>query len=294
MNAEEFSVYIYDLESDASNGDLPNIRGASRKAISLGLEERTISSPTGDYDYRLEHYAEHEDCCLMNFVILKFAGPSQATRNQKLHAFDLGPEGRFAYQTAALCDPERKMAFVQSSRIGVGPGAIAKYLNSFAVEDLSPIVWFTPRLDPEARMRAREQKEIRLVRIRAGTRVGRYPFSQADPTTGFGYITSLAREHDAGFMDLTLSFGPGKGSMSTRIKEFVSNMLLAKAEGEDVRRLEVKGRVHADEQLEKINLLGHQEKDSRQLHVSSRQRSMIHEDRWRALRDIRREFYSRR
>ncbi len=294
MNPEDFNVFIYDLESDASNGDLPNIRRVNRRVISLGLEERTISSPAGDYDYRLEHYAEHEGCCLMNFVILRFSGPSRATRNQELHAFDLGTEGRFAYQTAALCDPEKKMAFIQSSRIGVGPGAIAKYLNRFAVENLSPIVWFTPRLDPEARRRAREQKEIRMVRIRAGTRVGRYPFSEADQTSGLGYITSLAREHDAGFMDLTLSFGPGKGSMSTRIKEFVSDMLRAKAEGEDVRRLEVKGRVHEDEQLEKINLLGHQEKDSRQLRVSSRQRSMIHEDRWRALRDIRREFYSRR
>lgn len=301
MSAEDFNVFIYDIESDHGDGELPDLQRAMREAISLNPDERTISSPLGDYDCRLEHYSDSDGLCFLNFAILKFAGPGRAARNQAITAFNLGSDGRFAYQTAMLCDTREKVAFIQSSRPGMGPGAIAKYLNKFAAGGpLSPLpspsssLWFTPRLDPEARQRALGKKEIRSMSFRVGTRVGINTFAQSDPQSGLGYLTALATENDAGVMDLTLSFGPGKGSLSTRIIEVARRVLRAKNEGEDVRKLQIRGRDHEDEQLENINLLGHQEKYSQRLQVDSQARIIHYRNRWKALDNIRREFYLRR
>ncbi len=283
---ERFKANIYELDEIDQDIDgevlLPEV--AMRNAYEQEREARTLQ--VGDSDRRLAHFEERNGLCLLNFATLRYPGPGRASRTQAIAPFQLAEDERFAYQTAMLYDPDRFLAFIQSTRPGMGVGAVAEYLERFANHVTN--YRFIPRLDPEARQRAMGYQMISTVemRVAAGQANGR------DRDEGLGVMTALLGEFDARHMDVVFTVGRLRHHQLSldRVRPFLRSALQAADEDAQVTKLKVKGRDHEDNAFEPIDLIQHREKRERVLEVDPRERNIRHEARWRALQAIHQDF----
>ena len=280
---ELFRANIYELEHEGDDGVVVPLEQAARTASAADREAGTLQ--VNGSDRRLEHHREDDGLVFLNFATLRFPGPGRASRRRPIVRFELQEDERFAYQTAMLYDPGRGLAFLQSGRPGMAIGAVAKYLERFANHNTRYV--FSPRLDEDARQRALRKEIVRTLEMRVAAGAVR----AADRDQGLGFMAALVDELDAGFVNVEFSVGrQGRRTLSVeRLMQIVRSALRLSEDG-GVTRLTLKGRVHEDDPLELIDLLQHRESRERELEVDGETRSIRHEARWDALRQIRRGF----
>lgn len=278
---KEFKVGVFDIEVEGSN-PLP-FSQAIEKAWGSSLENRVKN--VNRKERRLEHYEERNGCLLLNLVTLDFPGPGRSRPDTSAVSINLEPEELFSQETAMLYDPEEKLAFVESTLAGMGHGAIAHYFSSFA--NSMTQYQLIPRLDEEAATRARRHRVIRSLTMR----VALGPATKADREAGINVFEAFGKEHGARFIDIEIKAGTERTSSLVRnkIQNLIPRLLAASKEGK-ITHLKLKGKEHDDDALELIDLIQHREKRVRSLLVSPDERKILHEDRWNALEQVRREF----
>ena len=293
MPEKSFKANIYHV--GFRNPDIPPgipFETAIEEARERPLGERYV--PLLPKGRRLEHDDKRDGCYLLNFVTFEFAGPGRSTPEEYAVHIDLDSNESFAHETAMLYDPETRLAFLESTLGGMGSGAIADYFGNFADRDTEYVL--TPRLDDQAAARARTFQTIRTVIM--STSMG--PATEVDRETGVGVIKSLGDEFDGGHINLEIKAHRKREhtlskDLIRRIIDFVtgpgpSPSFIDSEDRSTLTRLKIEGRVHDDEPLELIDLFQHKEKRERILLVDDTLRKVLHEDRWKALLEIRQEF----
>ena len=286
MPEKSFKVNIYNVEIAGNNIDEPrnhSFHQAIENAIAQPLDRRyTEVSGKGR---RLENHRKEEDYYLLNFVTSQFDGPGRTEPETAAIPIDLAPEEFFAHETAMLYAPKANLAFVESTLVGMGAGAIAHYFDAFANnnENYSLI----PRVDYEAETRARKHQTIRSLTMR----VSLGPVTDMDRRAGIGVIKSFGEEYGASTIDIDIKAVPKKdGTLSLGSVWRTVDNILGNTDANNVTQLKLKGREHDDDPIEIIDLIQHREKRERQLQVDSQTRKVPHIDRWNALVEIYREF----
>lgn len=286
MPEKSFKVNIYDVEITGNNIDEPgnhSFHQAIDNAIARPLDRRyTEVSGKGR---RLENHQKEEDYYLLNFVTSQFDGPGRTEPETAAIPIDLAPEESFAHEAAMLYAPKANLAFVESTLIGMGAGAIARYFDAFANNNENYSL--TPRFDDEAATRARRQQTIRSLIIR----VALGPVTSSDHDAGIGVIKAFADDFDAGSIDIEIKAQREKGRTLSFRRVWQAIMpYLGSEDTHNITQLKLKGREHDDDPIEIIDLIQHREKRERQLQVDSQTRKVPHTDRWNALVEIYREF----
>ena len=287
--AEKFRAHIYGIEqrSIVSNG-VPSttLRNTMTRAWKEPPQDRVFT--VGGVDCRLEHYEEKPGLCFLNFVVFQYSGPGRAALNQPITSFSLNPNDRFAYQTAMLYDYQQQLAFIQATRPGMTASAIGKYLTSY-VWRAGIYFQFNPAVDQNARIRALQHHMIRTLEMRVAIR----DFTRQDRDLGvsLGEVMSWSEGYGARHMDIKMSVGRGKGSLTVaRVRGLVQTALKTLEPGHELEKLKLTCRSSMDERTEVIDLLQHREHRDLELQVDPRDRTIPYKDRWHALEKIRTDF----
>lgn len=288
MPEKSFKANIYDVgvRNSETPGQKTPFETAIQEALGRPLIERYVNlSPKAR---RLEHDDKREGCYLLNFVTFEFAGPGRSTPETRAVPIDLNPRESFAHETAMLFDPETRLAFLESTSVGVREGAIADYFGRFASSDTEYIL--TPRLDDDAAAKARGFQTIRSIIMR----VAMGPVTEADHEAGIGVIKGFGEDYSAGYINIEIKAQRERGRTLSwdNIWRTVDNIIgpTSSENKSTVTQLKMEGRVHDDDPLELIDLIQHREKRERPLPVDEDSRKVLHEDRWKALLEIRQEF----
>ena len=277
------SVFQVDVPENAPSGQLA-FDVAIGQACNIPRARR--EKPVNLKDRRLERYSLNGDIYLLNFTTFEYPGPGRVQGGAPATPVGLASNEFFANETAMLYDAERKLAFIESARGGMGAGAIAKYFAEFsgrgAAYDMMPM------LDPDAAARARRCRQFRRVEMR----VAPGPTSALDRESGVGAIEAFGDGFGAEAIDVVLRVGRERSAslLLNRVQRLLNS--LSGDEAASIERLSVYGRENEDDPLEVIDLLQHREKRERMLPVDSTSRSVLHHRRWSALEGIRREFLS--
>lgn len=284
MPEKSFKANIYDVEF--RNPDIPGqtpFETAIEEALGRPLIERYVDlSPKGR---RLENDDKRDGCYLLNFVTLKFEGPGRSTPETPAVPIDLDSNESFAHETAMLYDPETRLAFLESTSVGMREGATADYFGKFASSDTEYML--TPRLDDDAAAKARGFQTIRSIIMR----VAMGPVTEADREAGIGVIKGFGEGYNAGYMNIEVKAQRERGRTLSRSNIWRTiEPLMGSENRSTVTQLKVEGRTHDDAPLEIIDLIQHQEKRERMLSVDDTLRKVLHEDRWNALLEIHKEF----
>lgn len=285
MPEKRFRVNIYDVGfSEGASPGTP-FSTAVDNAIALPLDRRYMEA--NEKGRRLEHYEHREGIYLLNFVTFEFAGPGRSRPITPAEHINLGADESFAHETAMLYDPETALAFVESTRGGMGSGAIASYFEAFSGDKTE--YQLIPRLDDEAATRARNHQTIRNLSIR----VGMGPVTSADHAANMRVLKAFGEGFGAGQIDIEIkSLRERNHSLGLgRVWEAV-NAILGSGGDHTVTQLKVTGREHDDERYEVIDLFQHREKKERILAIDSITRKVDHTVRWNALTDIRQRLLS--
>ena len=284
MPDKSFKANIYDVEF--RNPDIPGqtpFETAIQEARGCPLGERYVDmSPKGR---RLENDDKRDGCYLLNFVTLEFAGPGRSTPETRAVSIDLNPRESFTHETAMLYDPETRLAFLESTSVGMREGAIADYFGRFVSSDTEYTL--TPRLDDDAAAKARGFQTIRSIIMR----VSMGPITKADRDAGIGVIKGFGEDYSAGYINIEIKAQRERGrTLSLRNIWRTIESLIGSENRSAVTQLKVEGRAHDDDPLEIIDLIQHREKRERTLSVDNTLRKVPHEDRWNALLEIHQEF----
>lgn len=284
MPEKSFKANIYDV--GFRNPDIPGqtpFETAIQEARGRPLGERYM--PLLPKGRRLEHDDKRDGCYLLNFVTFEFAGPGRSTPETHAVPIDLDPRESFAHETAMLYDPETALAFLESTSVGMREGAIANYFGEFANSDTDYLL--TPLLEDDAAVRARGFQTIRSIIMR----VAMGPVTEADHEAGIGVIKSFGVGYDARHIDIEIKSQGEKGrTLSLNNLWRMVDYIMGSETRSTVTQLKVEGRAHDDDPLELIDLIQHREKRERILPVDEESRKVLHEDRWKALLEIRQEF----
>ena len=287
--AEKFRAHIYGVKQGSiapSGVQSTNLRTTMARAWAEPPEDRVFT--VSGVDYRLEHYEEKLGLCFLNFAVLQYSGPGWASLNQSITSFNLNRNDRFAYQTAMLYDYHQQLAFIQSSRPGMTASAISKYLTNYVWHE-GIYFQFNPILDENARIRALQHHVIRNLEMRVAIR----DFTQEDRDFGvsLGEVMSWGEGYGARHMDIKMSVGRGKGSLTVAtVRELVQTALGTLEPGHELEKLKLTCRSSMDERTEVIDLLQHREHRDLELQVDPRDRTIPHKNRWRALEKVRLDF----
>lgn len=285
MPEKRFRVNIYDVGFSEGLSSGISFRTAVDNAIAQPLDRRYREA--NEKGRRLEHYERRNSIYLLNFVTFEFAGPGRSGPITPAQHIGLNADESFAHETAMLYDPDADLAFVESTQVGMGPGAIASYFEAFAGERTE--YQLIPRLDDDAAARARSHQTIRNLSIR----VGMGPVTSADHAANMGVLKAFGEGFGAGQIDIEIkSLRERNHSLGLgRVWEAV-NAILGSGGDHTVTQLKVTGREHDDEGYEVIDLFQHREKRERMLSVDSITRKVDHTLRWNALTEIRHGFLS--
>lgn len=284
MAERTFKANIFDVEidNDGRRGRLPFERAIER-ACSGAPEDRVRN--VNLKDRRLEHWERDRGCYLLNFTTFDYPGPGRVREATPAAPIGLADDEFFSHQTAMLYDPDEQLAFIESGRAGMGPGAIAKYLGRFRNPQANYLMM--PRLDPEASARARRYRQFRRVEMR----VALSPAGAMDRDSDVGVIEAFGERYGAKSIDVVMGVGRER-RRSLGIDSILGLLRDAlRAHGDDrVEVLKVYGRENEDDDLEFIDLIQQRERRERVLTVDRDTRQVNHVNRWRALTDIRQEF----
>ncbi len=279
MWERRFRVNIYDVRHEGQD-PIP-----FEKAISIACKKslRRRGRDENEKHHRLENHKQKTDRFLLNFVTLDFPGPGRAKREGPVSPFGLDEDESYTHETAILYDIDNRLAFIESKKVGMGYGAIARYFTDFA--GLGTAYQLIPRLDPDAATRARKKRLIRGMQMR----VGLGPITRDHANTP-SPIVAFGNAFGASFVDVEIKIEGGKHkSLSLdRISEFLRRETDYEKLG--IQQLKVNGKESEEESLELIDLLQHPEKRDRNLPVDPVERKILHEYRWGALEDICRIF----
>ena len=287
--AEKFRAHIYGVEKGSViSGEerSANLRNTMAYVWAQAPQDRVFT--IGGLEYRLEHFKEKPGLCFLNFVLLQFSGPGRAALDQPITDFNLNPNDRFAYQTSMLYDYQRELAFIQAGRPGMTAKAIGDYLTSYVWES-GLYYQFNPILDHNARARALQNFVIRTLEMR----VAIVDFTQEDRDWGLslGQVMNWGEEYGARHMDIKMSIGRGKGSLTAaKVRELARTALGTLEPNHELETLKFTGRDTVDEKTEVIDLLQHREHRDLELQVDPKFRTIPYEVRWSALESIRHDF----
>ena len=185
-----------------------------------------------------------------------------------------------------LYDHQTRLAFLESTSVGMGAGAVASYCEEF-VDNMTKYQ-LVPRLDEEASARARRHRTIRSVEVKAN--IG--PLTCADRDGGYGALQAFGNELEGETVSITIRSGRlRKSTLSvSKVWELVTHTFGSTNEDNAVTGFKLSGREHDDDNVENIDLIEHHESRERSLTVDNTLRQVSYEDRWDALIEIRREF----
>ncbi len=281
---ETFRANIYEVDENDEDGTPISFLDAIRRVCNLPREQRLVS--VSGRERRLEHCDEKGGCSLLNFVTLRYAGPRRVHPPRAATRIELADDEFFGHETAMLFDPEERLAFLGTTRPGMGAGAVAQYFRELLTDRRTHFL-FTPRLDAEASARWRTKQYIGSVVMRAS--LG--SITSDDHDQGLSAIAALGQEFGAGTIEIEVKAERRAGHSLTleRIRSFIKAAKRAADDG-SIDKLRLKGRVHEDDPPELIDLIQHREQRERQLEVDGRERNIPHEVRWKALKSIHRDF----
>ena len=283
MPETSFKVNVYDVEYPEDNNDPALFSDTLDTIVSSPLPER-FRNLRGK-GHRLEHHRMSDDCYLLNFVTLAFAGPGRSTPLQAAQPIDLQEDESFANETAVLYDPEIDLVLLESSRNGMGQGAFARYISSFS--DPETAYALTPRLDDNAAARARRHQTIRSVTMR----LSMGPVTELDRQSGLSTTKAMGEGYGAGTVEVT--FKAERERDRSLIRDTVWQGLtpiLGDRESSGVTMLKISGRENEDDPIELIDLIQHREKREFVLEIDAASRKTPHASRWETLLSARREF----
>ena len=279
---ERFRANIFTIEKDRS---LPSFEEAIKVVVGMPQPQRNFA--VNGMDRRLEHHQPKQGCHLLNFVTLRFMGPGRATPDQAVKPFRFGRGETFAYQSSMLHDPQHDLVLIESTRPGMGAGAVGRYFGHMGV---APGKSYKLRavLDQEARNRALRNQEIRSVELGIEMGPGGSRDSQLDSLTALSYALG------GDYMDIVVTVAPrsrGRSLVPNATRALIERLIPQVNDG-TVDKLKLKGRLGDDDPLEVIDLLQHREWRERELDVDRRTRNIPHEKRWQTLLDIHRDYLS--
>ena len=284
MPEKTFKVNIFEIElPEGSTSEQASFDTAIESAVAQPHQQRCLE--VNGKGRRLEHHRKLDNCHLLNFVSLEFAGPGRTFPNSLAKPFDLDSDESFAHETAVLYDTAENLVFAESSLGSIGPGAIATYFEHFAGPQAKYLL--IPRLDEQAQARARSHQQIRSVMMR----VALGEITALDRDTGISPLKAFGEGFGAEYINIEIKVSRERGRSLWR--DSVWNMIrpiLSSGNVNNVTQLKVSGREHDDEDLEIIDLIQHREKRERVLQVDDESRKVPHEDRWKALMEVRGEF----
>ena len=277
---KKFNVHIFQVEPKDST------------FLTSGIQEAEASQPdikVNDRLRRLENSRLLDDCYLLNFVTKRYPGPSYAKPEEDVHPIELEPDELFAYETAMLYEPDRSLVFLESTKPGMGPGAIVRYFEK--VLRGKDTIALHPVIDEHAVERAMSTTQYRSVKMRVALTPDAQ-VSNVDPD--FRTLTKYGESLKGGYMDIVIAAVPYSRNVldETTTRHELKRMLRNRKGKPPIEKLIVTGKKHRDDPTEIIDLLQHYEKRTRKLPVDDKERKVLHEIRWEALLGIRSMYFS--
>ncbi len=291
MTDKLFKVRVYKVET-LDSIESGQMRFAGRTKFENAITRAYAQSITnrcrlinGKYR-RLEECRQDAEYSLLHFVTSEFTGPGRFSQNQAVTPINLAPDESFSHGTAMLYDHQAKIAFVETTLVGMGSRAIANYCEMF-VDDMTKYD-LVPRLDEDASARARKHNTIRRVDMKAN--IG--PVTRADRDGGYGAVQAFGNELEGETIFVRISVSRARTStlLIRKVWELFNYASGSTSEDNAVTEFKLSGREHDNDNLEDIDLIEHHESRERLLTVDSTLRQISYQDRWNALIEIRQEF----
>ena len=285
MPDQDFRVGIYRLSlPDGSQRPMFPFSDSIKRAYNISLEDRLTN--INGRDHRLEHFKSTDEYFLANFATLAYSGPGRTDQTTQVSPIELNPSESFAFETAMLYDETRNYAFIESSRNGVGAGAITLYFKAFALEATRHE--FVAVLDEEASNRARSFKKI----SRLNMQVAIGPITAYDRAAGIGVLKGFGTDYGADVINVELAVSrPRQRSLVPGVVWRAIDAMSPR-ENEDISALDLSGRESDDGKTELIDLLHHRQKRECTLEIDEESRNVPHRVRWDALEVMWRDFIS--
>lgn len=281
-NNQEFRVRLYEASRHGNRGSSPFgdavhescLMNAGGRRVAVNRVERVLR----DVDWR-------DDCYLLNFITSRYDGPGRISGATLGMPMGLTAEEYFAYEQSMLYDPEANLVILESVRIGMRYQGIAKFFSNFLPEGSQGNIRLMPRLDQEAIDKILNHREITKLECELVIP----PIRNPALTEKLGLIDSVGRGFGGVGKIAVVVYAEKqqtRASFLQTAKDFVRGYL-DKAEDLDVSRLTVQGKGDDDDNLKLIDLIAQPVTYKRLLPIDGTIRTINHEDRWRALLDIR-------
>lgn len=281
MAERTFRVGIFDVEDDT---DMP-MADAMAQIYARRLVDRVYEE--APKNHRLEAHDVRRNLHFANFVTLGYSGPGRARLSDPVDPIGLSSDEFYTHETAMLYDAENSIAYIESIREGIAPGAIQRYLSEF-VESAS--YRLTMRLDPEASARANRFGIIGALEV--GVMIG--PATEADRGAGVGAINGFGQRYGASHANLVVKVERSNRDRTLTIpgiRELISRVT-GSSYSDRIRKLKLTGRESDDGPSEVIDILHHAEKREQILEVDPTERKIPRPRRWNALERIRNDYAS--
>ena len=212
----------------------------------------------------------------MNFITYTYEGPGKVREEREAEAIGLDTDESFSQETAVLYEPSKKVVLMEYNRAGIGAGALAAYLHSFATE--ATVYEIKLILDNEASAKAREHEEIRAFHIEVETGE---PTDQ-DHERGLDIIKAFGKEYGGESITVIVKAGRARSLDKERLWNRFDKIIPFRKEAK-VTTLRQKSTPPEEDQAAWINLLQQDSRLEAQLTVDNRTRNIRHKERWNEL-----------
>lgn len=253
--AQDMKVHLYDVKRHDS-GPIDNLFQA---ILSDPIESRMRT--VGTTEIRLEecippHTGDNSTgFWLLDFIKMRVShGPGKASRNGPISGFDIGKNGGFGEETAALYDPQKKVILLQYNHNGPRATSICSYLNSYnpnTTEDYD--MWIRMKAAATAKL----NKTSIITKIHAKISPGDITSDLRNAGVGLNEAIKFSQYFDGHDIEIRITAGRKRKSQLNfqKTRDFVSSLQHLFGQNGAVEALEVTGKTAPESRPEPIDLM---------------------------------------
>lgn len=277
-------VHAFKVEKTDGTTDLVNILEQIEAENSLRERIRTINKA----EVRVESLEKRDEVWCIDFVRIRTDhGPGNVTRDEPIQGFDIGEDGGFGEETAALYDPTTNYILIQYNHFGVRAGVIAEYLSQYYTDEVN-VYSFKPKFDEDVERRLLNKTITKKLAFTID--VSRMTAQDRRNGQALSDAISYGRNSGADRLKVEISVtGDKERSLGQMAADGLNNLRTLVGNNPDaITKLEVAGKDNRDATTEILDLIGHRlTKEHKNLQLGADLR-YPKEVRWQALLRTRR------